>query len=38
LTVLLSSYGLNDGGDLDGNGETGFTDLTILLSAYGSCP
>ena len=38
LTVLLSSYGLNDGGDLDGNGETGFTDLTILLSAYGACP
>ena len=35
--VLLTPYG-DCREDLDGNGTVGFSDLTILLNAYGDCP
>ena len=34
LQVVLSAWGLSDGGDLNDDGETGFSDLQILLSSW----
>ena len=36
LQVLLSAWGLSDGGDLNDDGETDFSDLQILLSSWGN--
>lgn len=35
LTLLLSSFGLDDGGDMDCDGDTDLPDLTLLLSQFG---
>lgn len=36
LQVVLSAWGLSDGGDLNDDGETGFSDLQIVLSSWGN--
>jgi hypothetical protein len=36
LGILLSAYGVNDGGDIDGDGDTDQSDLGILLGEYGT--
>ena len=36
LQVVLSAWGLSDGGDLNDDGETDFSDLQILLSSWGN--
>ena len=36
LKVLLSAWGLSDGGDLNDDGATDFSDLQILLSSWGN--
>jgi hypothetical protein len=36
LQVLLSAWGLSDGGDLNDDAETDFSDLQILLSSWGN--
>lgn len=36
LALLLSSYGVNDGGDMDCDGDTDLNDLAFLLSLYGT--
>jgi hypothetical protein len=39
LTMLLASYGSDDGGDLNCDGTTDLADLAELLGAYGkTCP
>jgi hypothetical protein len=39
LAQLLSGYGVDDGGDLDCDGDTDHDDLTALLVSYGdACP
>ena len=35
LGILLSSWGIDDGGDLNCDGETDHADLGILLADYG---
>lgn len=36
LTLLLASFGINNGGDQDCDGDTDLSDLTMLLSQFGS--
>lgn len=36
LALLLSSYGVNDTGDMDCDGDTDLNDLAFLLSQYGT--
>ena len=36
LTLLLAAWGTPNA-DVDGNGNTGFSDLTIMLNAWGPC-
>jgi subtilisin-like proprotein convertase family protein len=39
LGILLSAYGVHDGGDIDGDRDTDAEDLILLLTAYGEeCP
>jgi len=39
LGILLAAYGVSDGGDIDGDGDTDAYDLILLLEAYGEeCP
>lgn len=37
LTMLLSRFGIDAGGDMDCDGDTDLADLTFLLSRFGSC-
>ncbi len=36
LGILLSAYGVDDGGDIDGDGDTDQADLGFLLGSYGA--
>ena len=36
LNVLLSSFGVDDGGDVDGDGDTDLQDLNAVLGAFGT--
>lgn len=37
LTLLLSSFGIDAGGDVDCDDDTDLDDLTFLLSRFGTC-
>jgi hypothetical protein len=37
LTLMLSSFGIDTGGDVDCDGDTDLDDLTFLLSRFGTC-
>lgn len=36
LELLFDCYGVDDCGDLDGDGETGFADVVLLLQGFGA--
>jgi hypothetical protein len=38
LGVLLSAWGTNGDGDLNGDGSVDGIDLGVMLSAWGACP
>ena len=35
LGILLAAFGVSDGGDIDGDGDTDQADLGILLAHWG---